>query len=188
MATVQKPQTSRRATIRDLYRVEGRAELVNGRILKMSPVGRQHSRIAKRIMLSLTAYEQVIRNGEAFTDNVAFLARLPNRRSFSPDVSYYNGPPPADPAGFLPEPPIFAVEVRSRSDAGRAGEKRMKASRADYFAAGTKVVWDVDPIKEIVRVYRATKLDEPTVYQIGQVADAEPALAGWRMSVAEIFA
>jgi hypothetical protein len=32
----------------------------------------------------------------------------------------------------------------------------MAAKRADYFAAGTLVVWDVDVLREqVVRVYRA---------------------------------
>ncbi len=34
--------------------------------------------------------------------------------------------------------PVFAVEVRSKANDGPAAE------RADYFAAGTQVVWDVD--------------------------------------------
>ena len=60
----------------------------------------------------------------------------------------------------------------------------MAAKRADYFVAGTLVVWDVDPIAVRVHAYRAGVSDPPTTFAIGQDADAEPALEGWRMPVA----
>jgi Uma2 family endonuclease len=40
--------------------------------------------------------------------------------------------------------PIFAMEVRSEHDHRPAAERAMKEKRADYFACGTLVVWDVD--------------------------------------------
>ena len=63
----------------------------------------------------------------------------------------------------------------------------MARKRADYFAAGTLVVWDVDLLSEdVVRVHRAGHL-EVTIYRRGQAAEAEPAVPGWRMSVDELF-
>ena len=38
----------------------------------------------------------------------------------------------------------------------------MAARRADYFEAGTRVVWDVDPVAEVIHVYRADRPDAPT--------------------------
>ena len=75
------------------------------------------------------------------------------RESFSPDASYYVGPLPDNPMRFVEGPPTFAVEVRSENDYGNAAEEEMAAKRADYFLAGTLVVWDVDPIAECVRKY-----------------------------------
>jgi Uma2 family endonuclease len=67
-------------------------------------------------------------------------------------------------------------------------ERDMKAKRDDYFAAGTQVVWDVDLLGEdVVRVYRATNPDQPTVYRRGQIAEAEPAVPGWTLTVDELF-
>ena len=64
----------------------------------------------------------------------------------------------------------------------------MPAKRADYFACGTLVVWDVDLLgTDVVRVYRATDPEHPTVYPRGQIADAEPAVPGWTMGVDELF-
>ena len=59
----------------------------------------------------------------------------------------------------------------------------MAAKRADYFEAGTKVVWDVDPLAECIHIYRAEMLDQTTTFRRGQVIDAEPELPGWRVDV-----
>ncbi len=72
---------------------------------------------------------------------------------------------------------------------GTKADQALAAKRADYFAAGTLVVWDVDVLKEeVVRVYRASAPDSPLVYCRGDIAEAEPALPGWTMAVADVFA
>ena len=64
----------------------------------------------------------------------------------------------------------------------------MAAKRADYFSAGTLVVWDVDLLSDnVVRVYRSGKPDTPTLYQRGETAEAEPAAPGWAMAVNDLF-
>ena len=62
------------------------------------------------------------------------------------------------------------------------------AKRADYFAAGTQVVWDVDTREERVFCYRAADPLTPVEFRRGDTADAEPALPGWRLKVDDIFA
>ena len=83
---------------------------------------------------------------------------------------------------FVTGPPDFAVEVRSESDYGPAAEKALVAKRADYFEAGTAVVWDVDPEASVVRSYRVDE-PTPTVFGVGEETDAEPAVPGWRLSI-----
>ena len=58
----------------------------------------------------------------------------------------------------------------------------MAAKRSDYFEAGTKVVWDVDPIARVIQSYRSASL-APTLFRHGDEADAEPIVPGWRVSV-----
>ena len=104
----------------------------------------------------------------------------------SPDAAYYTGPR----AGmkFFPAPPAFAAEVRSENDYGPAAERAMADKRADYFAAGTVVVWDVDLLGDVpVRKYVAADPAKPTEFRRGEVADAEPAVAGWRVRVDDLF-
>lgn len=68
-------------------------------------------------------------------------------------------------------------------------EEAMRAKRHDYFACGTLVAWDVDLLSEdVVKVYRASAPDIPTIYRRGESAEAEPAVPGWRMAVDALFA
>lgn len=65
---------------------------------------------------------------------------------------------------------------------------RMAEKRADYFAAGTLVVWDVGTLQDqVVRAYRASHPEAPAVFRRGDRADAEPALPGWSMPVDDLF-
>ena len=89
---------------------------------------------------------------------------------------------------FFDGAPMFAVEVRSEGDYGPRAEKAMAKKRADYFAAGTLVVWDVDLLSaDVVRVYRATDPETPKIYHRGEIAEAEPAVPEWTMPVDDLF-
>jgi Uma2 family endonuclease len=174
------------ATLEDLSRVEGKAELVHGEIVEMPPAGDDHGYAGDEIFASLREYAQRTRTGRAFADNKGFRVHLPHRDSLSPDAAYYVGPRTG--MRFLEGAPVFAVEVRSENDYGRAAEDKMKEKRADYFACGTLVVWDVDLLsEEVVTVYRVSDPDHPTVYRRGENAEAEPAVPGWRMAVDDLF-
>jgi Uma2 family endonuclease len=177
--------TKTEATIEDLYKVEGKAELVNGEIVHMSPTGGLPNYAASEITLSLREYAKRIRKGRAVGDNTAFVVNLPHRKSFSPDAAFYIGDITMK---FFEGAPIFAVEVRSENDYGPKAEIEMAAKRAEYFAAGTQVVWDVDLLSDdVVRVYRAIAPDNPKIYRRGETAEAEPGVPGWAMPVDELF-
>lgn len=185
MSTKTRP----RATVADLRRYPGKAELVNGRIEPRMPTSRKPNRVAGRIFKRLDDYVEMLRLGEAYIDNMGFtVPMLPSgRESFSPNVSFYRGPFTGDDMRFIKGAPTFAVEVRSESDYDASAETEMADKRVDYFAAGTLVVWDVDPVNELIHVYRAANPTMPTTYRNGDLAEAEPALPGWRLPVAELF-
>jgi Uma2 family endonuclease len=177
--------TKAEATIEDLYKVEGKAELVNGEIVHMSPTGGLPHYAARQITMSLVSYENATHRGVAIGDKTAFVVNLPHRKSFSPDAAFYSGKLTMK---FSQGAPIFAVEVRSDGDYGPRAEQQMAAKRADYFAAGTLVVWDVDiSSDEVVKVYRASEPTTATIYKRSQLAEAEPALPGWTMPVDSLF-
>jgi Uma2 family endonuclease len=178
--------TKTEATIEDLYKVNGKAELINGELVHMSPTGGRPSYAAREITFSLRDYERRTKRGYAVADNAAFKVNLPQRKSFSPDAAFYVGGEIT--MKFFEGAPVFAAEVRSEGDYGPKAEEAMARKRADYFAAGTLVVWDVDLLSETpVRVFRAAEPENPTCYGRGGTAEAEPALPGWTMPVDDLF-
>lgn len=179
--------TKTEATIEDLYKVEGKAELVNGEIVRMPPTGAMPGYAGDEIFVSLREHAKRSGRGRAVGDNKAFRVNLPHRKSFSPDAAFYTGSDPG--MKFFEGAPAFAAEVRSEGDYGPRAEKELAKKRTDYFAAGTLVVWDVDLLGEdVVKVYRASDPENPKVYRRGEVAEAEPAVPGWRMAVDDLFA
>ena len=179
--------TTTRATIEDLYDIpdNAKAEIVNGELVLMSPTGDMPGRAGGAIYLSLRLFEGRA-PGRAYPDNVGFKVHLPNRESLSPDAAFYIGRPSG--MKFLEGAPVFAAEVRSERDYGPTAEEALKEKRADYFAAGTLVVWDVDLLGiDVIKAYCAADPDNPTVYRRGEVAEAEPAVPGWRMPVDDLF-
>ena len=198
------------ATIEDLYRVpeNGKAEIVGGELVLMPPTGDMPARAGFEIAVSLRRMKGKT-PGRAYPDNAGFLVDLPNRRSFSPDAAWYTGPSTG--MKFLEGAPIFAAEVRSEDDYGPVSEPRavatgssdvkseamikdpiseraMAQKRADYFAAGTLVIWDVDLLSpDVIKSYTADDPETPKIFRPGDIADAEPAVPGWRIPVDELF-
>jgi len=178
--------TKVKATIDDLLKVDQKAEIVNGEIILMSPTGILPGYAGDEILSSLLIYSEGRKFGWAVGDNKAFVVNLPHRKSFSPDAAFYVGV--AKGMKFYDGAPVFAVEVRSEGDYGPRAERRMAEKRADYFAAGTLVVWDVDLLSDdVVRVYRLGNAETSTIYHCGEIAEAEPAVPGWTMPVDDLF-
>jgi Uma2 family endonuclease len=180
--------TQVKATIEDLYNLphDVKAEIVDGEIVIMSPTGAAPGYAAGEVFASLRTYSRRRKIGRAVTDNVAFRVKLPNRESFSPDAAYYIGA--SGGMKFFEGAPVFAVEVRSEGGYGPRAEAAMAAKRADYFAAGTLVVWDVNLLGEdVVKSYGKDKPNDPRVFRRREIADAEPAVPGWSIPVDDLF-
>jgi Uma2 family endonuclease len=175
-----------RTLIDELSQIEGKAEIVNGEIVHMSPTGIEPGYAGDEIFAVLRTYVKETGIGRAVGDNKGFHVDLPDRQSFSPDAAYISEPQSGE--DFYEGAPAFAVEVRSKNDYGMRAERAMAQKRKDYFTAGTSVVWDVDVLRDMgVWVYRATDPDNPTFYGRGEIAEAEPAVPGWSMPVDDLF-
>src|SRR5215208_6425134 len=106
-----------RATLDDLYQVEGKAELIGGRIVRYMASGDLPTLVAAEIYVSLRTHAKATSRGTAYPDGVGYaIPELPSgRESFQPDASYYLGPRPSNRMRFIEGPPTFAVEVRSEN-------------------------------------------------------------------------
>ena len=165
----------------ELYRFEGRAELLRGEVVRLPLFGRRVARLVGVLARSLHKHQAG--QGEVGTATLVYvIPQLPSgRQYFSPVVSWYSGASGVNDMGFIAGPPNFAVEVRDVDEQG------MARKRDDYFEAGTAVIWDIDPVAETIRCYRKVS---PTYQEFhrGDTADAEPAVVGWRMKVDDVFA
>jgi len=83
--------TKTQATIEDLYRVPGKAEIVNGEPVLISPTGDMPGYAGDEIFASLREYARRTKIGRAVGDNKGFRVNLPNCESFSPDAAFYIG-------------------------------------------------------------------------------------------------
>lgn len=186
-AEIEEMPAKARATIEDLYHVpeHGKAELIDGELVRTSPTGALPGLAGGAIYASLRAYQKCHGGGWAYPDNVGFIVELPKRQSFSPDAAFHRGEKPS--MKFVNGAPVFAVEVRSEGNYGPAAEVAMAAKRDDYFAAGSLVVWDVDLLSDApIRAFGAGP-GEPALFRRGEIANAEPAVPGWRFAVDELF-
>jgi Uma2 family endonuclease len=176
---------NREATFDDLCLVEGRAEIVNGRIVMLDAGGFAHSRATMYIVGCLQQFEKRRRSGYAMNELANYHVELTYRQSLCPDGSFYTGSSEGDES---PNGPLFALEVRSPGDYGMRKERLLASKRSDYFAANTQVVWDVDLFHgRCIRSFRADAPDAPEIFREGEQAHAEPALPGWRLSVDEVL-
>lgn len=105
----------------------------------------------------------------------------------APDVAFLawsslpDGKPPArsDP---VPEVvPDLAVEVLSKSNTKR----EMQRKRKEYFQAGVKLVWEIDPETRAANVY--TAVDAMTPIPAGDTLDGGTVLPGFQLSLQAVF-
>lgn len=178
----------RRATIDDLYNVEGPAELINGKII-LDWAGERPGEVCGNILANRWTYAKHLRIGQVYGNGLGYVVPLmaSGRESFCPDVSFHTKERPKNRMLFVDGAPDFAAEVRGEDDYGPADEERRAAKRTDYFLSGTLVVWDVDVLAETVRIYRVPLPNLGELRVRGEAADAKPAVPGWEMKVDEVF-
>ncbi|HUQ70095.1 MAG TPA: Uma2 family endonuclease [Planctomycetaceae bacterium] len=169
-----------------LVQIEGKAEIVDGKIVVTPLKGAWPDHTAGEIYASLRDWTHRTKRGQAIGGSAIFRVHLPNRDSFCPDAAYHVGP-----SGKMKPyegSPLFAVEIRTLGDYGPRSDRFVTDRRTDYFAAGALVVWDVDLLSnDVVQVYRATAPETPTIYRPGDIAEAEPAVPGWTVAVNELL-
>ena len=169
-----------------LMKIDGKAEIVGGRIDKHMPTGKEPGFGALQIVVSLHLHARQTGIGRAVGDNVIFRVDLPNRQSFSPDAAYTLEARDGS-MSAIGSAPVFAVEVRSENDYGPGAQRAIAAKIEEYFAAGTLAVWDVDLLSENVVALHLPE-QAPQFFRRGETAHAGDALPDWTMEVDEIFA
>lgn len=174
-------------TAEQLYRLPGggdRQELLRGMLVSEPVPSHLHGRTVARLAELLLGFVRPRRLGAVCAGDAGFvLARDPDTVR-GPDVAFVTEErerrvDPAHP--YFPGAPDLAIEVLSPSD--RTREVLGKVS--DYLAAGCRLVWVVDPVREEVQVFRSPF--SPRVLGGQDELDGEDVLPGFSIRVAEIF-
>jgi Uma2 family endonuclease len=159
-------------------------ELIRGELIKISPTGLEHGRVANRISVRLGVYVEEHQLGIVTTAEAGFQIGHNPDSVRAPDVAFISAARvPKNPiAGFFDGPPDLAVEVLSPND--RAGEVLAKIQ--ELLKAGCRMVWLVDPITRTVTVYHDRR--NAQVLTAEDIISGDDLLPGFSVPVAEFFA
>jgi Uma2 family endonuclease len=161
-----------------------RYELVDGQLVERN-MGWDSSWIAGRLHHILSAYCDAHNAGLVAPGDASYQCFADEPKKVRrPDVSFIRaGRLPSDkrPKGHCPIAPDLAVEVISPRDL----YSRVEAKVDEYLAAGTRLVWVVDPATCTARVHRA----DGSITDVHEDAelDGEDVLPGFRCRVADLF-
>ena len=160
-----------------------RYELVRGKLLRSPPPGMRHGRTIALVASRLGHFIETHNLGTILGTSGYHLEWNPDTVR-APDVSFISAarlPPDQVPAGYPTLAPDLAVEVLSPSE--RPGARREKLQ--DYFAAGTRLVWEIDPAQRTITVYRSVH-DRTTLAATDELTGAE-VLPGFACRVGELI-
>lgn len=179
------PDAARPVTAEELERFpsdDRRYELVEGRLVAMTPVSYLHGRTVMRFGSMLERYARERQLGDVLIEVGVVLTRNPDT-VFAPDIAFIRRErvPTLIPRGFWKEAADLAVEVLSPDD--RPGAVRKKV--AEYLRRGTPSVLIIDPEKRIVTKWvqssASVTLSDADTLDLAEVID------GFSCRVREIF-
>lgn len=162
----------------------GPCELIDGRIVSLSPTGDGHGSVELNLAAALRVFVREHGLGYVRVGEVGVITRRNPDTVRGADVLYISNARYAQRTrrtGYLDVAPELVAEVLSPWD------KPMERYKlAEYFEAGVLVVWLLDPATRTVRVHRApteaTELRESNTLTGGDV------LPGFNVPVADLFA
>lgn len=160
-----------------------RIELVRGRLVREPRPGAKHGWLTGRLVGELEPFVRERGLGLVVTETGFLLSDDPPTVR-GPDVAFIaaeNLPPDGLPDGFWTVAPQLAIEVVSPSNT--ASEIRQKV--LEYLAAGTLLVWVVDPATRSVTTYRSR--DEIRLLTATDELEGGDVLPGFRFGLSELF-
>jgi Uma2 family endonuclease len=161
----------------------GPCELIDGRIVPMSPAGGEHGFLEFELGRQLGNFVAERKLGWVLGGEVGIYTRRNPDRVRGADIAFISKDrsPQRPPKGFFQVAPELVVEIISPDD--RWQEVRQKVE--EYFAIGVLWVWIVEPENRAILVYRssaeAQKLAETDTLQ------GEGILAGFELAISTLF-
>lgn len=159
-------------------------ELVEGELIRMAPTGGEHGVLTVRIGRVLDEYVEAHDLGICSGAETGFILRRAPDIVRAPDAAFIDKariPESGIPKTYWPFAPDLAVEVLSPSDRFSAVQTKI----AEYFSAGTRLVWVIEPATRTVYVYRSSH-DVQALGEDDELSGAD-VLPGFRYAVKRLF-
>ncbi len=186
MSTLVAPPQTKLITGIELYEMGdiGPCELIDGRIVTMSPTGAEHGMIEFRLGGALQSFVLQQNKGWVMGGEVGVYTRRNPDRVRGGDIIFVSNirSEKRPGQGFLEFAPDLIVEIMSPSDRWQDMQKKLE----EYFHIGVGQVWVVEPANRAVSVY--CSVTEIERLGDGDTLRGEHALAGFEMPVADLFA
>jgi Uma2 family endonuclease len=132
----------------------GPCELIDGRIVPMTPTSGDHGWIEGNTYRALDGFVRPRRLGKVLVGEVGIFTQRNPDRVRAADVLFISSERYArrqDPSGYLDVPPELVVEILSPGDSLMEAMQKIR----EYCAIGVKMVWIVDPQSRTVYVFRS---------------------------------
>ena len=154
-------------------------EYVKGELVPMAAAAIVHGKIGMNIILPLGSYVRENNLGRLFTNETTFQLK---DRVVKPDIAFVLTDRLAEDEfkGF-PIAPDLAIEIVSPSDKQYDVTEKILA----YLAAGTRLVWVIEPVMKTVMVYRSET--DITLLNYEDTLTGEDVVVGFSCPVAELF-
>jgi Uma2 family endonuclease len=164
------------------FEEDKRYELDEGELIEMTRPAYKHNRVMKKLLVELEIYLRKNPLGEVLVSENLYALSSNTRRS--PDVAVILGDRHEElkDAKVIPIVPEIAAEVLSPSETPRTIHRKLK----QYFAAGVKKVWLIDPESREVEVWTGATLPDRAL-AVGE-ALTSPLLPGFGLPLTELFA
>ncbi len=160
-------------------------ELIDGEVVVMSHPRRRHALLQARLIGETVGWgRQASGRPETYGPTAV---ELTEHDHYGPDIVVARCGARVDERGYLVEPPLICVEIRSpstwRYDIGR--------KKSVYEAEGVAEVWLVDDVAEAILVFRRSTPAQPT-YDVALELGASdkltsPLLAGFALPLTRLF-
>jgi len=158
-------------------------ELVHGKVVEVSPAGRQASAIAIRIAIKIGIYLEANPIGIVTGADGGY--RLDGFTLRAPDVAFISDAKAAldtQPEKYAPFAPDLAVEVVSPNDGALEVQEKVEL----YLENGVMLIWVVYPALKQVVVYYPDRTGRTLT--VSDTLDGGDLLPGFTLPIAEIFA
>jgi Uma2 family endonuclease len=164
-----------------LPRDNKRYELVEGKLIEMSPTGKPHGRLTVRIGGLLDAHAEKYDLGQAYGAETGFQVAENPDTVYGIDVAFVSKARAQKGEGYFKGAPDLAVEVVSPGNSKEEIHKKI----VNYFGTGCRLVWVFYSKSRAVYVY--TSPNEIKVLNAEDVLDGGDVLPGFSVKLTDIF-